>query len=536
MSVTVTAPSTGFSGNPYTGAVGSVTSPGGQAITDGSVSYIYYSANNFDNPLPGAPNAAGNYDVVAYFSGDSFYSAAASAPAAFTIYPTTASMIGPTTAVLQQVETYTLLVTNVAQADQLAGFEYLINWGDGSATQTVSGLSGMQVTHVFTSLGSDTVTVTAEGLATGITSVTDSQVVQAVSYGLVADQSNPTLMDLVWGGGQGYNSVVFTQTSANTVQISTSIYNGVIANTTSTVTGVTGKVIATGGAGNDTINASGLSTISATLNGAGGNNILYGGTSNETLIGGTDGAEGGSSQPDGSNTIMSGSGNDIIYGNGLTGHKNEVGGNNLIIAGSGNDVICGNYGAGGDGGEGGNNTITSGSGQDTIYGNFGGDGGEGGNNLIVAGGGNDTIYAHSALPVISSTSGTTATGRDVIVGGTGADQIHGFDPTYTPGPNSGDLFIAGTTNLSLTALGMILNEWSSTDSYMTRVADISGQNGTAGLNGSNDLIPNQTVFPVPAIDEIWSNAGTEIDWYVLSVGDDILINNDNGGDQITNLI
>jgi Ca2+-binding RTX toxin-like protein len=82
----------------------------------------------------------------------------------------------------------------------------------------------------------------------------------------------------------------------------------------------------------------------------------------------------------------------------------------------------------------------------------------------VVGGGNDRIYAHCALPVSSTTSGTTAEGRDLIIVGSGADTVYGWPSDYTLGGNSGDLFIAGTTNLSYSAIDTVLAEWDSSDS------------------------------------------------------------------------
>ena len=224
-----------------------------------------------------------------------------------------------------------------------------------------------------------------------------------------------------------------------------------------------------------------------------------------------DGGEGGS------NTIIAGNGNDVIYGNAGGNDPQRKCGSNFIQVGNGNDTIYGNLG--GDGGEGGNNTILTGSGQDTIYGNFGGDGGEGGNNLIVAGGGNDTIYAHCALPVSSSTSGKTAEGQDLIIGGTGADTVYGWPAGYTLGSNTGDLFIAGTTNLSLSALDAVLAEWDSSDSYATRVADLSGANGPVGANGGNYLISGTTVIGSTAVDEIFGTVGSDDDWYLVTSND-----------------
>ena len=154
-----------------------------------------------------------------------------------------------------------------------------------------------------------------------------------------------------------------------------------------------------------------------------------------------------------------------------------------------------------------------------IYGNFGGDGGEGGNNLIVAGGGNDTIYAHCGLPATSHTSGTTAEGQDLIIGGTGTDTVYGWPAGYTLGSNTGDLFIAGTTNLSLSALDAVLAEWDSSDSYATRVADLSGANGPVGANGSNYLISGTTVIGSTAVDEIFGTVDSDDDWYLVTSND-----------------
>ncbi len=162
--------------------------------------------------------------------------------------------------------------------------------------------------------------------------------------------------------------------------------------------------------------------------GEGSNNTITVGNGDNTIYGNYGTADGGEG---GSNTIIAGNGNDVIYGNANGNDPQRLCGSNFIQVGNGNDTIYGNLG--GDGGEGGNNTILTGSGQDTIYGNFGGDGGEGGNNLIVAGGGNDTIYAHCALPVSSGTSGKTAEGQDLIIGGTGADTVHGWPAGYTLG-------------------------------------------------------------------------------------------------------
>ena len=294
-------------------------------------------------------------------------------------------------------------------------------------------------------------------------SVPVTATINILPYVLRPDSQNAALVDLVWGGSPGDDDVQFVQTGSNTVQIGVSQFNGTPVNATYTVAGVTGQLVAYGNGGNDILDASGLLTVPATLDGGAGDNLILGGASNETLIGGTDGAEGGGGAPDGNNVIVAGNGNDTIYGNGLTARKNEVGGNNLIVGGSGNDVIYGNYGFGGDGGEGGQNLIVSGSGKSTIYTSGGVDGAEGGQGTVV---------------------------------------------------------VAGTTTPNVFALFGILEEWTSTDSLSTRLADIEGANGSAGLNGNNYLIPGITALASSAVDMIIGDVNGAPNWLLYVPGQD----------------
>ena len=87
------------------------------------------------------------------------------------------------------------------------------------------------------------------------------------------------------------------------------------------------------------------------------------------------------------------------------------------------------------------------------------------------------------------------------------------------GSNTGDLFIAGTTNLSLAALDAVLAEWDSSDSYATRVADLSGANGPVGANGCNYLISGTTVIGSTAVDEVFGSVDSDDDWYLVTSND-----------------
>src|SRR5262249_11381744 len=92
------------------------------------------------------------------------------------------------------------------------------------------------------------------------------------------------------------------------------------------------------------------------------------------------------------------------------------------------------------------------------------------NNLVIGGGGTNQI--------------TGGMGRDLLIAGKGASTLQAG--------SGGDILIGGWTNYDLTSTAMtydqklaaleaIMAEWGSTDSYTTRVNDLT--NG-GGLNGS----------------------------------------------------
>jgi uncharacterized protein (TIGR03118 family) len=96
--------------------------------------------------------------------------------------------------------------------------------------------------------------------------------------------------------------------------------------------------------------------------------------------------------------------------------------------------------------------LTGGAGNDFLMGG-------GGNNVIVGGTGNDMLFGQS--------------GRDVLIGGDGRDFVRG-------GGND-DILIGGSTthDADPAALLQILDEWTSNNSYATRVDNL--RNGTGGL-------------------------------------------------------
>jgi hypothetical protein len=142
---------------------------------------------------------------------------------------------------------------------------------------------------------------------------------------------------------------------------------------------------------------------------------------------------------------------------------------------------------------------TGGSGNDVIIGNNLANvlSGGGGNDIVVGNGGNDTI--------------TGGAGRDVVIGGAGADNI-------TLGGGD-DIAVGGTTShdANVAALEAIRNEWTSANSYATRVNNIRIGGGANGIVVLQATAPGQTVFDDGAVDTMTGNLG--LDWFFTAFPD-----------------
>jgi hypothetical protein len=118
------------------------------------------------------------------------------------------------------------------------------------------------------------------------------------------------------------------------------------------------------------------------------------------------------------------------------------------------------------------------------------------NNILLGGGGINTIMG--------------GTGRDILLGGNGVDKL--------VAGSGDDILIGGTTNFdsNTSALLAIGAEWFSADTYLTRVNDILGLNGTGNPNGAFFLKPT-TVHSDGVTNQLFG--GTGQDWFFLGALD-----------------
>jgi Ca2+-binding RTX toxin-like protein len=261
---------------------------------------------------------------------------------------------GPTAGVRGQALAFNFTAADPSPVDQAAGFQFTVNWGDGSA-QTVAGLSPQGLTHTYTASGRYSVRVTATDKDGGVSDAAAQDVV-VTAVALQQDPYDPTKLALVAGGTVANDNISFRPGDSPgqvVVRVDTGTFgesvvgvfsptaggaqlvvkvNGVTVSTTTVAgPGTLGRVIAYGQAGNDRIElddnwSSGRRVpfaVPAFLFGGDGNDklIATGSIANNVLCGGA-----------GQDDLEGGSGRDLLIG-GL--------GNDELEGGDGGDILIG---------------------------------------------------------------------------------------------------------------------------------------------------------------------------------------------------
>jgi Ca2+-binding RTX toxin-like protein len=251
----------------------------------------------------------------------------------------TAGISGPSIGVPGQPLVYTLTASESGlPADTV--YSYSVQWGDGSPVQTVSGTSGTQVSHAFTTPGNDTISVTATD-PQGHASTPASTSVSVTTVAMETDPSNSSLTALYVGGTLGNDTiaitpianggvmvgmnfvnygtffptghvVVYSQSGNDIIKTAAQMINGVL-------TYVNVPVLFFAGSGNDVLNVRG-SSANNVLVGGGGTDRLLGGQGRDILIGGA-----------GQANLQAGVGEDILIG-GTTDYDNNTAALAAILA------------------------------------------------------------------------------------------------------------------------------------------------------------------------------------------------------------
>lgn len=291
----------------------------------------------------------------------------------------TTEIEGPESGVRGQPLHYTLTATDPDAGDTEAGFTFTINWGDGSPIETTDAetASGLQLTHIFTSVGTFNVTVTSTD-RNG-----DESEAAELTVEIVAAQMQGST--LIVGGTPLNDDIALEPNGANTVRVK---FRRI---TFATFTSVTGIELY-GQAGNDRLTAQ-VVNLPTLMDGGAGNDHITGGRQNDTLIGAA-----------GADLINGGDGDDLLLGDA---------GNDVLNGGRGDDVIDG----GGDrdnlSGNDGNDSMRGGLANDTLRGGNGDD-------LLIGSEGNDSLVGDNGADTLVGDDGV-----DTLLGGSGIDTING---------------------------------------------------------------------------------------------------------------
>jgi len=231
--------------------------------------------------------------------------------------PPTAGISGPNASVPGLPLTYTLTATDPSSADTAAGFTFNIDWdNNGTVDQTVTGPSGTTVTHTFSTLGTDTISLTATDKDGG-TSAAITQTVAVQTVAVVPDQFNPGKMLLAVGGTAGDDNIMLTP-AGGSGKLKVTV-NGQKMGTF----GPVGRIAVYGLEGNDTIKLAASIRTPAWLFGGDGNDQLMGAKGNDVIVGGA-----------GNDQIHGQQGDDILIGGMGADQINGGPGNDLMVGGT----------------------------------------------------------------------------------------------------------------------------------------------------------------------------------------------------------
>jgi hypothetical protein len=251
----------------------------------------------------------------------------------------TAALSGPPSGVPGQPLIYTLTASESGLPANTS-YSYSVQWGDGSPVQTLSGPSGTQVSHAYTTPGTYSVNLTAID-PSGNASVPVTMSVTVSTVLMETDPYNSSLTALYVGGTTGYDTIAITPMAGGGVQVGMNLVNygsfsptghvviygqtgnDIIKTAAQSISGVFTYVsvplLVFAGNGNDILNAMG-SSVGNVLVGGGGADRLIGGRGSDILIGGS-----------GKSTLQAGSGGDILIG-GTTDFDNNAGSLASVLA------------------------------------------------------------------------------------------------------------------------------------------------------------------------------------------------------------
>ncbi len=224
----------------------------------------------------------------------------------------TSLIAGASDGVRGQVRSFTFGASDPSPGDTSAGFTYLVNWGDGSAPQTVAATpgngAGVLLAHVFADHGTYALSVKATDRNRGVGPSATSTLKIAVAA-VERDWLDATKNVLVVGGSTG-NDQIKVAPGNHPGEVEVKIHDDEVFRYRAGFDPPIGRIVVYGQAGDDNITVANSIMTPAWLYGSDGNDRLTGGGGPSVLLGGA--------------------GDDVLQG---------AGGRDLLIGGTGSDII-----------------------------------------------------------------------------------------------------------------------------------------------------------------------------------------------------
>lgn len=395
-----------------------------------------------------------------------------------------------------------------------------------------AGTESATYTPSATTPGSGTLVVNSATINfTGLEPVTVSSMASLQFVAPNGDESltidSPTAgVNRIFGSSSGVAFEALSFSSVPSVSINT--VAGTNADTDSitfasdlVATGLTSFTITTG-TGNDTVDASAVSSLGLNINLGGGDDTVTAGNGNDTLsaasgtdliiqtVSGTQVLTNSSLTGRGNDSISDfeivsltgGAGNDTIDASGFSGST-------IINAGDGNNTVTGGSGA---------DLITGGNGQDSLVGGAGNDtlNGAGGNDSLTGGLGNDLLDGGTGTDFVFE-SGASFTLTNTTLTGLGTDTLTAMESAFLVGSNLNDTIDATGFTLG----GIIVKGGAGNDT-------IRGTSGNDNLQGDDG---NDQLEGRDGNDTLLGSAGR--DYLIGGLGDDVLRGQGGSGDTLT---
>lgn len=222
-----------------------------------------------------------------------------------------------------------MAASDKSSIDQASGFKYRVNWGDGTAPETVQGITTPTLNHVYAISGNYTITIAATD-KDGAEGPVATHSIRISRTGLVPDPLSPGRTMLVVEGTSQNDSIEIDTREIGTNEVLDLYLNGL---RTETFAMPTSRIVVYGQTGDDDIRIDDDVELDTWLFGGFGNDTLLGGSGNSILVGG--GGDDSLRGRSGKDILIGGRSRDLLFGgdddNILIAGYSEVEGNEAML-------------------------------------------------------------------------------------------------------------------------------------------------------------------------------------------------------------